>query len=588
MILGLNISHDASAALTTNSGQVIAAIAEERISRKKNHCGIPRKAIKSLLDLEISEPIDQIIIGSNKNLPLVDAYQMLASLEGNPSTPEGYGKNSFPGYLGKFKNNNHSAQRLIEETILNSSPHLAAAKRGFEWIKHHDSHLGCAIGASKSENTLLLSLDAIGDGESGAISHLTSYGIENLARISSLDSLGSLYSAVTARYNFTPGYHEGKITGLAAFGGYSQAVDVLLEYVVVENGIPKILQAKTLASRLTGKALSKLGMKQARKFRSLEEIVSLSESKTQNYADLAYAIQAVTEKCIIEIVEYWIRKTSTSSISLAGGVFANVKINQRISENSLVSDVQIFPNMGDGGIALGGIWQSLHSKGKLHKGELYTNMFLAPIHISSTEQEINALSSDANIKIKRFPTQSEKYKTAAELISRGNLVALHEGPMEYGPRALGSRSLLLDPRDTSIQVSVNARLKRTEFMPFAPMILEEDFYEWFEIPNTQTLTPFKFMTMTCNVKKPKAHQIPAVVHVDGTARPQTVNGSENKSSYGIISEFKKITGIPLLVNTSLNIHEEPINNTLTDSVRALKRDVIDYIITEDYLIERRI
>ena len=204
------------------------------------------------------------------------------------------------------------------------------------------------------------------------------------------------------------------------------------------------------------------------------------------------------------------------------------------------------------------------------------------------EEEASAYRNDANLKIKRFSTQIEKYVTGAELISKGKLVALHEGPMEYGPRALGSRSLLLDPRDSSIQVSANARLKRTEFMPFAPMILEEDFYDWFEISPTQTLVPFKFMTMTCNVKKQKVDRIPAVVHVDGTARPQTVNITENKTCHGIISEFKKITGIPLLVNTSLNIHEEPINNTLADSIRALKRDVIDCIITENFLIERNV
>lgn len=588
MILGLNISHDASAALTTNSGQVIAAIAEERISRKKNHSGIPRKAIKSLLDLDISESIDQVVIGSNMDLQLIDAHQMLASLEGNPSTPEGFGKNPFPGYSGKLKYRNKSAHKLIEETILSNSPQLASVQNGFEWIKHHDSHLGCAIGAARSENTLLISLDAIGDGESGAISHLTGRGAEELARISSLDSLGLLYSAVTARYQFTPGYHEGKITGLAAFGGYSQAVDTLLQHVIVENGIPRIIQAKTLASRVTGKALSKLGMKQARNYRTLEEIVSLSESKTQNYPDLAYAIQEVTEKCILEIVEFWIRKTSTSSISLAGGVFANVKINQRLSESPLVSDVQVFPNMGDGGIALGGVWHSLQVKGKLQKDPLYSNMFLAPTHTHSGESQIHSLFSDTQLKIRRFANESEKFRTAAELIAAGKLVALHEKCMEFGPRALGSRSLLLDPRDKSIQVSVNARLKRTEFMPFAPMVLEERFHEWFEISPTQSMTPFKYMTMTCNVKKSKAHQISAVVHVDGTARPQTVTAEENNSAYGIISEFMMLTGIPLLVNTSLNIHEEPINNTLLDSIRALKRDVIDCIFSENYFIERRL
>ena len=270
---------------------------------------------------------------------------------------------------------------------------------------------------------------------------------------------------------------------------------------------------------------------------------------------------------------------------MAGGVFANVKINQRISEHPLVKDVQVFPNMGDGGIALGGIWQYLQAQGELQQGDLYRSMHLAPISTFSIEKELHELSSDSSLKVTPFNTENEKYQTAAEWISKGKLVALHEGPMEFGPRALGNRSLLLDPRDTSIQVSVNKKLQRTEFMPFAPMILEEDFFEWFDITPTQTLTPFKYMTMTCNVKRDKVHLIPAVVHVDGTARPQTVNRSENKSSYGILVEFKKRTGIPVLVNTSLNIHEEPINNNLSDSVKALKREVIDCIISENLLIK---
>jgi carbamoyltransferase len=171
VILGLNISHDASAALTTNQGRVIAAIAEERISRKKNHQGIPRKAIELILNLEVNESIDRIVIGSNKELPLIDAYQMLASLEGNPSTPEGYGRDIFPGYLHKFQNDTRSAQLLIEESILAHAPLSINETKVFEWIKHHDSHLGCALGAAKNKQTLLFSLDAIGDGESGAISH---------------------------------------------------------------------------------------------------------------------------------------------------------------------------------------------------------------------------------------------------------------------------------------------------------------------------------------------------------------------------------------------------------------------------------
>jgi carbamoyltransferase len=394
--------------------------------------------------------------------------------------------------------------------------------------------------------------------------------------------LGNLYSAVTSRYNFTPGKHEGKITGLAAFGSHSKAVDILLEHVKIINGVPEIVFAKDLKSRLASRVVSRLGMS-VKSFRTLEQIVDLAESNTDSYPDLAFAVQLVLEKSVTEIVEYWVKQTGISKISLAGGVFANVKLNQRISELDCVSDVKVFPNMGDGGIALGGIWANLSREGNVSNSPLYNSMYLAPESLKSNDEAAVA-RNDSQLICQSFGDDILFEEIAAD-IARNRMVAIHNGNMEFGPRALGNRSLLLDPRRAEILKTANERLKRTEFMPFAPIVLKEHFLSYFNISSTQSIQPFEYMAMTCNVNRALAEKIPAVVHIDNTARPQVVTEESNKFVYKILVEFFKLTGIPLLVNTSLNVHEEPINYVLQDSIKALKSGAIDVIYSENYKIE---
>jgi len=575
MLLGLSLSHDSSAALVSKDGFVHSALAEERISRRKNHIGVPVASIAELLRA-CAEPITDIVIGSHDLLDYAYVDRLLSGIEGNPSVPAGTGLNPWPGYNksgNRFDNPKVVLEKYIRSFIIEIS---GLENPKFHWVNHHDSHLGCALGAAENSDSLLLSLDGSGDGESGAIAQLNSVNghlrFESLARIPAVDSLGNLYTAITRRYNFKPSQHEGKITGLAAFGSYSSAVDILLEFVRVENGLPRIRYTPGLKGKVYKVLSRKIGV-QRRLLSSMDEIVSLAEEKTSNYEDLAFAIQYVLEKSVLEIVTHWLDKTDLRNVSLAGGVFANVKLNQKISELKQVNSMNVFPNMGDGGIAVGGAWSHLSRLNDLKSsalGSFYNNMYLAPAQDET--YNLPEVFEFTPLNHSLLPVD------VAKKLSDGLLCGIHSDSMEFGPRALGNRSILIDPRRQDINQNVNKRLKRTEFMPFAPIVLEDYFDLYFENQNGSK-QPFFYMTSTCMVKPEFRSLIPAVTHVDGTARPQIVNKESNFLVSRILEEFYSLTGVPVLVNTSFNVHEEPINFQLNDSLSALERNAVDVIYT---------
>jgi carbamoyltransferase len=575
--LGLNISHDASAAILSDTGNLISAISEERISRVKNHVGLPLQSIESLLlnDLKIS----RVLIGTYEQMNLHDALRFIANLEQNPSNPEGRWQDIFPGFpKRKYMNTNPN---LIVEDILSK----VFEKKGLdfpevEWVKHHDAHLGCALGVAGHKKCLLISLDGEGDGESGAIAISDYKEYKVLARISQLDSLGNLYTAVTKRYNFKPGHHEGKITGLAALGSHSAAVEVLFNHVQIENGLPKIIRVSELKSKILRHTFHRSGLRSS-SASSLEQIVELAESQSTSYPDLAFAVQEVLEKSVLEVIKFWVEFSGVSDLALAGGVFANVKLNQKISELMQVESVKIFPNMGDGGLSVGGVWASMAKRNKEIDKDPFQNMYLAPSTDKKDEEFLSSLIGNSALKIQVLDRQIW-HQHCANDVANGLLVAVHQGRMEFGPRALGNRTLLVDPRDLGAKNHVNARLKRTEFMPFAPVCTLEKANDFFDLPNE--VQPFMYMTMTCNVRKQWRDSLPAITHVDGTARPQLVTPESNLNLHTILKNFESITGFPIMVNTSLNIHEEPINYSYEDTIRALLSDAIDIVYFENVKI----
>jgi carbamoyltransferase len=572
-LLGISLSHDASAVLTSSDGKLIAALAEERISRKKNHIGIPFEAIRILTE---KAEVSRIYIGSHLGLDRASALSMACEADGNPSNPTGVFARPYPGFeklIGeKFPDS--SPHRIIESTLENFFANQGLVfPNKFSWVNHHDSHAGSALGVQHRKTALIFSLDGSGDGESGLVAHYDpETGMKVLTRIPALDSLGELYSAVTRRYNFRANRHEGKITGLAAYGHQTQIVENLLRYIDIKNGVPVLAitkaEWKKIAKRRVARQIfSNLALDH-------DDIINKSCIDVYEYADLAFAIQEVLERSVLEIIDYWISKTGVRTIQLAGGVFSNVKLNQRISELKSVKEVWVFPNMGDGGLSVGGIWHSLASTGKLSEENLFADMYLGPENVQNEEsRNLN----DPNLVIENI-SQEKVAARAAKDIASNRIVAIHIGKMEFGPRALGNRSILLDPRNSEIILQANQRLRRTEFMPFAPVVSEEYVNEYFSIEGKNS-QPFYYMTMTCQVKKEAQGILPAITHVDGSARPQIINQKINPMLYKIIDEFRKLTGVACLVNTSLNIHEEPINFVLDDSIRALKLNSIDVLYT---------
>lgn len=582
MYLGINLSHDSSVAITDKNGNVLYAIAEERISRTKLHAGIPAESLKLLSEVYDFDSIENVVIGSNQDLNTELLRRTIADIKFPQYRKKGLGYSVTPGL--QLSQNPQTVEIEFYETLQKFT-----GKKKILLPKHHDSHLGCAIGVANSgDSALLISLDGKGDGESGAVSSIkaSSNGVSQVytqhARFPVLDSFGHLYNAVTKAYNFKPVYHDGKITGLAAYGSYSTAVEVLLKYVTVSNGIPTIKQPRNLKDRILRKSFRYLGLSQFAK-KNLEEIVSLAEAQTTNFPDLAFAIQEVLEKSVIEIVTHWQDRLRCHTLALSGGVFANVKLNQKLSELELFEDVRIFPNMGDGGISVGGIWFELYKRGELARNELFQNMFLAPDLTHEEGAKLKELQQNSRLQIE-YIKDEQLPALVAKLICNGAVGAVHRGRMEFGPRALCNRSILADPRDGAINRNINHRLHRTEFMPFAPVVKIENFSKYFQIPPTQSLFPFKYMTMTCRVKSEYAEYFPGVVHVDQTARPQVVEKQYDQFTWAILDEFEKLTGIGILVNTSFNVHEEPINFKLEDSIEALLRNAVDFLVYNNYLI----
>ena len=595
MKLGLNLSHESGAALTTKSGKVIFAIEEERLSRKKGENRFPIHSLRAIGETFDTNEIDEIIVGSMLNIDIRDVARFNAEfddfisgvqLEDSRYLSRKYSPGfPVPRYLSQENLDRNIIKLIVDSIQLNKKQSLIKNKFSeVTWVKHHNSHIGSGIPYVSDKPSIILSLDGEGDGESGSVAFAKNRLLTDRTMVSSrLDSLGHLYREVTGYYGHTKSRHEGKITGLAAYGKYSKAVDILNQFVKIKNGRVSFNYSHNPDIARVVSFLKRLGLP-IKQFTSLENVVEAAAQNIIFWPDLAFAVQDVVENAVVEIAQYWLEKFGAEKLVLVGGVFANVKLNQKLSELPQVSEVEVFPNMGDGGLSLGGVWYTLSNRNEIGKDNLFENMYLSDEYFakftSSEAPEIHDKVTNKSIGLE------EKIKLAVGVILKGGFVGIHQYGVEFGPRALGNRSIVFDPRRADLVKILNSRLGRTDYMPFAPVVLEEHFSDWFETSN-QSMQPFKFMAMTCNVKSNCQELIPAVVHVDGTARPQTISENENLLFYKIVKAFFYETGVPLLVNTSFNMHEEPINGGYLDSIKALQVGAIDLIVHEKGIFLRK-
>ena len=297
--------------------------------------------------------------------------------------------------------------------------------------------------------------------------------------------------------------------------------------------------------------------------------------------DVAAAAQQRLEDVVIGLVRPFIERTRLRNLALAGGVFANVKVNQRLFESVGVDKIFIHPNMGDGGNALGSALYHAAERARAN-GQLTVTPALEHVFLSSSfsDSEIERALQRHGLP---YSHHLDVEEVIGEMVAHGQIVGRFHGALEYGPRALGNRSILAHPGDRGINDVLNHRLRRTEFMPFAPSVLEEDAAEYLQLASG-ALRPAEFMTITCRVHTHRRREIAAVVHVDGTARPHLVRRHINPSFYRILTAFKRHTGLGVLVNTSFNIHEEPIICSPDDACRAFAQGAVDALAIGPFVV----
>lgn len=575
-VLGLYDGHNCGAAII-DDGKILAAVEEERLSRIKLHDGryngMPYQSIDSVFRMTEIDKSDIDLIA----IPLLPTHKLMARIWADVIRQRNWRWMFF--FLKKFGNwgplyflsplqyQRNRRKRLVaflKETGLGYPP--------IKWIDHHTAHAASAYYTSGFDNALTITFDGQGDGLSGSAFKCQGEMMDMIDQTSSYHTIANVYSAVTVGLGFRPGRHEGKITGLAAFGDWSNPVYDVLKDCIDYDG--KRIRSKVAESNFT----------MPYPWASAWDLWVIIQSRINQFKadrkEIAAAIQKRTEEIVVKYIEKLIEKTSIHNIALAGGLFSNVKINQRILENSNVNSVYIQPAMGDGGLVIGAALYAFAMEKGLEPHQL-NDVYLGPEFTGNEIEEVLRRND-----VLEYVKSKNIERETAEHIADNKVVGRFNGRMEYGPRALGNRSILYHAADPNVNDWLNKRLKRTEFMPFAPSALEEssdELYSSFE----NGKYPARFMTISFDVTDYGFEVAPAVTHVDNTARPQVVKREYNEAYYKILKYYEDITGIPCFVNTSFNMHEEPIVCTPEDAVRAFIASKIDYLSIGEYIVERK-
>ncbi|MBI4405798.1 MAG: hypothetical protein HY537_16690 [Deltaproteobacteria bacterium] len=576
VILGVHAGHDCGAALICNN-KIAVALNEERLSRNKMSFGVPWRSIPKVLEIAGMSPadVDEIAFETISAKQFLIPHARPFFIKG--FTTKGMGFLDFFYIKGKrlvfVKGFKAVVLSLIAATGV---PRwfftdvlgylflrwLFGLRKKITFISHHESHAGSAYFTGDMPETLSVVCEDYDGRDSMAIDLFRQGKMISLAKSRYPNSAGLFYALITRLCGYNHFLHCGKITGLAAYGDPKKAYS-LVEKLFWAEGME--LRASSQIFRL-GVEYSKTG-----------KIPNYFEN--HSVADLAAAFQARLEDVIVSVVQKALVQTNAKHVALSGGVMANVRLNQSIFEIPGVEEIFIHPGMSDCGVAAGAAL-ALNSRRNGGKPYRLSDVFLGyEISDSEIERELNKRKM-------KYSKESNIARTIAHLLQQKKVVVRVRGKMEYGPRALGNRSILYHCDDPSINKWLNARLQRTEFMPFAPAILAEHAPRCFQKYRGAEYAA-EFMTITFQCTPWMKETCPAVVHVDNTARPQFVTRQSNADFHGILAEYYKLTGIPVLINTSYNIHNEPIVMTASDAIRVFEQTCLDYIALNNYLVSSK-
>tara|TARA_B100002052_G_C15886337_1_gene601714 strand:- start:1956 stop:3752 length:1797 start_codon:yes stop_codon:yes gene_type:complete len=595
IIVGVNFSHDSSIAIIKDN-KLIAAIEEEKLSRIKQDKGWPLFAIKRLFSEHSIKKNEVDFVVFDKEVPKnLGKFEILFRF-----TKKRYFKwmEIFSRIFSYFLN----IQRIDEEQNKKLISNLVKSS-GFDsaeciFLNHHLAHAASVYYTSPFKCDLVLTAD--GHGGEDAINYYN-FNENKLKCIHSNNyttSVGAFYSAITEILGFRPNRHEGKITGLAAYGKETELVEKFRNLFRYNNrnqlerfpfdlntywNDNKVMYGLSLTKKINlNSSSSNLEKDFAMRYLCLIREI---KNNIQNHSseDIAYACQKISEEVILNDMCKVLEKNEMNNvkIGLAGGVFANVRINQKIYENNKISNIFVQPAMGDSGLALGlALITSFNNNLCSLEAFKFENTYLGPDFSSDLKLFVSKFR-DHNIKVNKMINPG---KEVANLLADNKIVGLWTGKMEWGPRALGSRSIILNTFDKNVNDSLNQRLNRTEFMPFAPAVLDSYAKKYF--PKYDFSVPAAdYMTMTYDTNPKYKNILQATVHIDGTARPQIVYEDKSPLYYNIIKEFSKISNCGAIVNTSFNAHEEPILSSPETAINALKNKRVDFLVMDDHLFE---
>ncbi len=548
-LIGWQNDLNASAALLVD-GRVVGAVEEERFTRLKQQEGFPARSVEWLLARaglavgDVDEWVYGFFQGTNANELLPGLCRRVAMADGNAEAVR---------VMADRVESEHRKDTAIRERGMREALEFGVPADRIGCTEHHPTHAWSAFACSPFDRALVVTADGRGDRKSITVSTADADGLVEREWYSSIDSLGHLYSQVTHVLGYRPNRHEGKITGLAAHGTGTEAKEFL----------------RTLVDWRDDRIVADAG----EAFRPSDvDIPQATLARMRSFApeELAAGVQSLVEELLCRLVAERVERFGVRDVALAGGVFANVKVNQRIRELPGVRRVYVQPNMGDGGLPIGSVaavWHRISGQAKVEVAD----MFLGP-------QPLGTAAGPRPPHVE-FGSAGEAAAWIAGAVTDGRIVGLVRGGCEFGPRALCHRSIIAEAQDKAINDQLNKRLNRTEFMPFAPVLRAEDAAEAFVGWDAgDRCSPFMTMAYACTPRFTAAH--PAVVHVDGTARPQTVTAESDPFMHDVLTRAKRISGRSALINTSFNRHEEPIVLTLDDALRALDDGSVDVVCTE--------
>ena len=543
--------HDNSASIVRD-GKILASIQEERMSGVKHDTNTPINSIKECFRLAglTGKDIDAIVCAT-------EAFtQRRFTFEVNRFGKVVMSKATSPISFAL----KHFYMRKLKEWF--------GIRGKIMYMNHHLSHAATAFYTSGYKSAAVVTLDGLGDHESGSIYAASGMDMKRLWSQPEQKSLGLFYGMVSESLGFTQQDGEGKTMGFACYGK-PHAAEHIAKFYDRNEMEPAVLRDINTTDGKLFAAYRYVRTKQSVEFKE-----SFKHFKPE---DIAASAQKVLEEKGLEIVKMAMEKTGETNIAVAGGVFLNCKLNQRIRELPGEESLFIHPAAGDNGVCTGAAIEAC----RILDPHNFRPEKMEHVYYGSgyTNEEIEKNIKDYNLSYERL---KDPAGTAADLIKKGKVVGWFQGRMEYGPRALGNRSVLADPTDPKMRDRINQFLKKRDwFMPFCPSMLFEAKDEYLVNP-----TEAPFMITTFDVPKNKAKEIPAVVHVDNTARPQTVKKEVNPLYWRLIKQFEKYK-VPMVLNTSFNKHGLPMIRTPQDALNHLVWKCVDVLIMDDFLIERK-